>query len=121
MSDRAFRDIRSEILRRRAQNRRVQRERAEAARIEEKLERRHVRNQANARRAECHLTRRIERIERHPSPLALAQLREIATAPDTPPLPRALAAGIVLRWTDGVKPKPPKARRGKISDDEMGF
>lgn len=118
------------IYARRAGNRRAQREQAEAVRLDAKAERRHARNAASARKVEGRLLDRIRRIERHPSPLAVAQLRGMAADRALPSTARALAAEIVLRWGGEMRPrktrharkspKHPKADPGKSDTGSDG-
>ena len=55
-------------------------------------------------RDECkaaHLNKRIDKIEKHPSKLAIKTLQEIAKSRKTPGAQRARAAAILLRWSNG--------------------
>lgn len=109
--------LRTDIKMRRAHNRRAQREAVQGARAEQKADARQTRARDSANRIETHLVKRIERIERHPSPAAVAQLRAIAADRALPPKARALAADVVLRW--GASPKAKRKRQnGKSAKHE---
>lgn len=47
------------------------------------------------------LKKRIDKIERYPSKLGVALLREISRSSKTPAEIRALASAILLKWSDG--------------------
>lgn len=95
---------------RRLHNRARAREARQEAHREAMGDRASARRKASAQISESRLLEQIERMERHPSPLALTRLRTIAADTKLPAAPRAAAAAVVLRWAED--PSPRKLRRG---------
>lgn len=84
-------------------DRKYQRRKAkQAEKLEKKLDASHDRAAERRRSTENNLTRQIDAIEKTPSKLGVKLLRQIAVSDKSPPLIKAKAAEVLLRWTENL-------------------